>query len=56
MNRAYEREVEMLEADLADGSITMTEFNKAMRDLNMELRESAREVAENTYNDFIDSY
>jgi hypothetical protein len=48
---AYDREVEQLERDLADGAITMEEFRRQMRDLNDDLREAAREEADNYYRD-----
>jgi hypothetical protein len=53
---AYDREVEYLEQQLADGEMTNKEFMDAMRELNNDLRAQADEVAQNAYDDFMGRY
>lgn len=51
MSRWYDRAVEQIEKELADGDISPKEYHEQMRDLNAELEESAREAGEQAYND-----
>ncbi len=46
----YERAEDELCEELNNGEITLTEYNRAMRDLNDELRQSAQEAADDAYN------
>jgi hypothetical protein len=43
---AYDREVEYLERQLADGEITHKQFQQAMRDLNEDMRAAEEEAVE----------
>lgn len=47
----YDKEVEMLEEELARGEITLKEFNEEMRELNRAYSDAAREAAEHAYRD-----
>lgn len=49
MSTWYERAEEDLERDYAEGRMTLKEFNKAMRDLRMELEDSAAKAAQDAY-------
>ncbi len=51
MNSQYDREVEQLERDYADGLITLAEFNEAMRELERDYRSAAEESAQRAYDD-----
>lgn len=42
LQECYDREAEILEEQLADGTITNTEYNKYMKDLDSEMREYHR--------------
>ena len=44
IERAMNREEDELAADLAEGRITITEYNRAMRDIQREAREDMREA------------
>ena len=56
----YEREEEQLERDLADGLISLAEFNKQVRDMQRDMRDEARscaeEAAERAYRDTMDRF
>lgn len=56
----YDRELETLDRDLANGTLTQTEYNQSLRDLEREYAESAREAAENAaeraYRDTLENY
>lgn len=39
----FEREVECLENDLANGAISLSEYNKAVRELERDMREYEQE-------------
>ena len=56
MNRQMEREEEILEAQLADCSITLAEFNRAMNDLARDYLEAAHEAAEQAYQRELESW
>lgn len=45
----YERAEQELERDLEEGRMTLKEFNKAMRELRMELEESAARASQEAY-------
>jgi len=45
----FDREEEALERDLERGNISQKEYNAAMRELQRDYRESARESAQNAY-------
>ena len=48
---SFDREYEILEEELEEGSLTNAEFNRAVRELRAEQRDHAYECANNTYND-----
>lgn len=48
--RWFDREEELLERDLADGSITQGEYRAAIRDMRRELEDAACESAQEAYN------
>lgn len=50
---AYDREVEQLEHDLDEGSISSEDYWAGMRDLNDEVRGAAEEAAEEAYRDTV---
>ena len=56
MRDPYERVVQELENDLADGLMTGEEFNAAMRDLRAEAREAARDAADEAYDRAMDGW
>lgn len=45
----WDREEEQLERDRMNGLISNAEYNRAMRDLQRDYRESAQESAQNAY-------
>ena len=49
MSYQLEREEDALEQDLAEGRISQSEFNKEMRELQMDYRASAEESAMDAY-------
>lgn len=49
----YERAVEQVEQDLADGVISNAEYHKSMRDINDESRQEAEDAAAAAYDDVI---
>ena len=51
-----EREEQFLEKDLAAGNITLAEFNREMRELQREYRESAQDAAWGAYHDELDGW
>ena len=51
MNKAFEREVELLENDLESGAISTKEFNQEMRELERDYRDAAQESAEQAFQD-----
>lgn len=51
MSQWYERAVEEIERDLAEGLIDNAEYQRQMRDLNAELRAEAQECADRAYDD-----
>lgn len=54
--RAFEREEQILEQQLAEGEIDIQEFNRQMRGLQQDVREHAQEEAENAYRDAMGWY
>lgn len=52
----FDREELELENDLAAGRITQAQYNMAMRDLQQDYRESARESAQQAYDDELDRW
>jgi hypothetical protein len=53
---AYDREVESLEEDLEAGDITYEEFKRSVRELNVDIRSAAQEVAEAVFNEEMRKY
>lgn len=49
MNRQLEREEEHLEEQLANGEITISEFNKEMRELQRDYHAAAEAAAQEAY-------
>lgn len=49
MSTWYERAEEELERDYAEGRMTLKEFNKAMRDLRMEMEDASAQAAQEAY-------
>lgn len=47
----FEREEDFLEQQLNNGEITLTEFNREMRELQRDYRAAAEEAAEQAYRD-----
>ena len=52
----YDREMEDLETDLANGVISQEEFNKSVRRLQREYREEAMQSAEDAYKSELDKW
>ena len=50
---AYDREVEFLEQQLADRSISQKEFNDQMQEMARDLEEQAQEAGEEAYHNFL---
>ena len=49
MHRQFEREVEHLQQQVADGVISQAEFNDEMHELERDFRGAAEEAAEDAY-------
>ena len=60
MNLQFEREEQQLADGYAAGFLTLEQYNKAIRDLQREMRDAAREAAEEAaeraYRDTMDSW
>ena len=56
MNRQLEREEDQLEQDLAAGLISQSEFNREMREIQRDYRESAHEAAGEAYRDELERW
>jgi hypothetical protein len=52
----FDREVEQLENDLQCGNITLSEYNKELRDMQRCYRSQAEEAAQEAYDNVIDNY
>lgn len=46
---AYDREMEAIEDDYANGDLTVTEFNQAIREVESDYRAAAEESAQSAY-------
>lgn len=49
LEKAYDREMEILEQELADGYLTQEEFNQAARELEKEFAEEEKDYGEAMY-------
>ena len=47
----YDRELELLDDELASGNITRAEYNREMHNLQCDYREQAERSAEDAYHD-----
>ena len=56
MTTWYEREEDSLVRDFNEGRISREEYNKAMRDLQREVRDAAHQEAQDAYDRVMDGY
>lgn len=56
MTRQTERELDQLDEDLANGTISKEEHRIAIREIEMADREAAEEAARDAYNRVLDSW